>query len=75
MKKSAVITLMSLILWVGGLQAAMIIVAADGSGDVTDTILISPGIVIGLLSMTTTPVQIPGEISIVSLTAAILIPA
>ena len=35
MKKSVVITLMSLILWVGGLQAAMIIVAADGSGDVT----------------------------------------
>jgi len=70
MKKSVVITLMSLILWVGGLQAAMIIVAADGSGDVTtiqaginmaavsDTILISPGIWTGVVVIDNKPITI-----------------
>lgn len=70
MKKSAVIALMCLIVWVGGLKAVMIVVAADGSADVTtiqdginiaavsDTVVISPGIWTGAVVIDNKPITI-----------------
>lgn len=70
MKKETILTLLCTLLWVIGLQSGTIIVAADGSGQVTtiqaginiaavgDTVLISPGVWSGDVVIDNKPITI-----------------